>query len=189
MSRRPLILNVISHRFLWIDTDKRHIISVKSQGFSQTPQDIMEEYNGCSAPQYTRYPLLEWVDRGAPLITTLIFKPLPPASGMKTRELAIEFAKTLEDDEWSDYQDVADWITNECQKLGINATNTKQSLNLLTVDSDTRTTRGEKWGKEAFKNPASRDIFISNGRINENGKKECQLRKYIPGDTPYVPIS
>ena len=28
---------------------------MKSQGFSQTPQDIMEEYNGCSVPQYTRY--------------------------------------------------------------------------------------------------------------------------------------
>ena len=29
---------------------------MKSQGFSQTPQDIMGEYNGCSVPQYTRYP-------------------------------------------------------------------------------------------------------------------------------------
>jgi hypothetical protein len=28
---------------------------MKSQGFFQTPQDIMEEYNGCSVPQYTRY--------------------------------------------------------------------------------------------------------------------------------------
>ena len=33
----------------------RHIISMKSQGFFQTPQDIMEECNGCSAPQYARY--------------------------------------------------------------------------------------------------------------------------------------
>ena len=33
-------------------TDNRHIISTKSQGFLQTLQDIMEEYNGCSAPQY-----------------------------------------------------------------------------------------------------------------------------------------
>jgi hypothetical protein len=40
------------------DTDNRHIISTKSQGFFQTPQDIMEEYNGCSVPQYTRYPLV-----------------------------------------------------------------------------------------------------------------------------------
>jgi len=31
-------------------TDKRHIIPVNSQGFFQTPQDIMEEYNGCSVP-------------------------------------------------------------------------------------------------------------------------------------------
>ena len=29
---------------------------MKSQGFLQTPQDIMEEYNGCSVPQYTAYP-------------------------------------------------------------------------------------------------------------------------------------
>jgi hypothetical protein len=28
---------------------------MKSQGFSHTPQDIMEEYNGCSVPQYTAY--------------------------------------------------------------------------------------------------------------------------------------
>ena len=28
---------------------------MESQGFSQTPQDIMEEYNGCSVPQYTAY--------------------------------------------------------------------------------------------------------------------------------------
>ena len=37
-------------------TDNRHIIPVNSQGFFQTPQDIMEEYNGCSVPQYTAYP-------------------------------------------------------------------------------------------------------------------------------------
>ena len=36
-------------------TDNRHIIPVNSQGFFQTPQDIMEEYNGCSVPQYTAY--------------------------------------------------------------------------------------------------------------------------------------
>ena len=29
---------------------------MKSQGFSQTPQDIMEEYNGCSVGPYTAYP-------------------------------------------------------------------------------------------------------------------------------------
>jgi hypothetical protein len=38
---------------LWGDTGNRHIISMKSQGFFHTPQDIMGEYNGCSAPQYT----------------------------------------------------------------------------------------------------------------------------------------
>ena len=31
---------------------------MKSPGFLHIPQDIMEEYNGCSVPQYTRYPLL-----------------------------------------------------------------------------------------------------------------------------------
>ena len=34
-------------------TDNRHIISTKSQRFLQTPQDIMEEDNGCSVGQYT----------------------------------------------------------------------------------------------------------------------------------------
>ena len=28
---------------------------MKPQGFFQTPQNIMEKYNGCSAPQYRRY--------------------------------------------------------------------------------------------------------------------------------------
>ena len=31
---------------------------MKLQGFFQTPQDIMGEYDGCSVPQYTAYPLL-----------------------------------------------------------------------------------------------------------------------------------
>jgi hypothetical protein len=34
-----------------------HIIYTKSRGFCQTPQDIMEEYNGCSVPQHAAYPL------------------------------------------------------------------------------------------------------------------------------------
>jgi len=36
----------------------RHIISMKLRGFLQTPQYIMEEYNGSSVPQYTAYPLI-----------------------------------------------------------------------------------------------------------------------------------
>ena len=28
---------------------------MNSEGSVETPQDIMEEYNGCSVPQYTRY--------------------------------------------------------------------------------------------------------------------------------------
>ena len=47
----------ISHRLSWADTDSRHIISMKLEGFVETPQDIVEEYNGCSVPKYTRYPL------------------------------------------------------------------------------------------------------------------------------------
>jgi len=45
-----------SYRLSWDDTHNRHIISMKSEGSVETPQDIMEEYNGCSVPQYTRYP-------------------------------------------------------------------------------------------------------------------------------------
>jgi len=41
---------------------------MESQGFSQTPQDIMDEYNGCSVAQYTRYGLLGRVNKGHPLI-------------------------------------------------------------------------------------------------------------------------
>jgi len=28
---------------------------MKSEGFPQIPQDIMEEYNECSVPEYIRY--------------------------------------------------------------------------------------------------------------------------------------
>jgi len=42
------------------DTHNRHIISMKSGGPVETPQDIVGEYNGCSVPQYTRYPLKNW---------------------------------------------------------------------------------------------------------------------------------
>ena len=37
----------------------RHIISMKSEGYVETPQEIMDEYNGCSVPQYTAYPSTE----------------------------------------------------------------------------------------------------------------------------------
>jgi len=30
---------------------------MKSEGSVETPQDIMEEYKGCSVAQYTGYPL------------------------------------------------------------------------------------------------------------------------------------
>ena len=48
------------------NTDNRHIIPVKSQGFFQTPQDIMGEYNGCSVPQYTAYPSYGRLCKGGP---------------------------------------------------------------------------------------------------------------------------
>jgi hypothetical protein len=57
LTEHPQALNQISHRLTRADTDNRHIITVKSQGFSQTPQDIMEEYNGCSAPPVQTLPL------------------------------------------------------------------------------------------------------------------------------------
>ena len=38
---------------------------MKSEGFFQTPQDIMEEYNGCSVPQYTAYPSDRRLTRGS----------------------------------------------------------------------------------------------------------------------------
>jgi len=48
------------------NTKKRHIISMKSRGFLQTPQEIMEEYNGYSVPQYTAYPITG-IRKGSPL--------------------------------------------------------------------------------------------------------------------------
>ena len=48
-----------SHRISKVEPDNRHIISMKLKGYVQTPQDIMEEYNGCSVPQYTRYPCIQ----------------------------------------------------------------------------------------------------------------------------------
>ena len=60
LAESPQMLKTSSHRLLWVDTDNRHIISMKSHRFSQTPQDIMEEYNGCSVPLYTAYPLLKY---------------------------------------------------------------------------------------------------------------------------------
>ncbi len=37
---------------------------MKSQGFSLIPQDIVEDYNGCSVPQYTAYGLLGSLIKG-----------------------------------------------------------------------------------------------------------------------------
>ena len=55
VNRTPSRFKKNSHRLSLDDTYDRHIIPMKSQGFFQTPQKIMEEYNGCSVPQYTRY--------------------------------------------------------------------------------------------------------------------------------------
>ncbi len=53
---------------------------MKSQGFSQTPQDIMEEYNGCSVPQYTRYPTMSISRMGVQRVATSF--PADMASNM-----------------------------------------------------------------------------------------------------------
>ena len=39
---------------------------MNSEGLLQTPQDIMGEYNGCSVPQYTRYPSYGHQCKGEP---------------------------------------------------------------------------------------------------------------------------
>ena len=44
--------NKNSHLISRVVTDNRQIIPMKSQEFLQTPQGIMEGYNGCSVPQY-----------------------------------------------------------------------------------------------------------------------------------------
>jgi len=48
--RKPSSFEPKSTPFIVVDTDNRHIVSMKSQGLSQTPQEIMEKYNGCSVP-------------------------------------------------------------------------------------------------------------------------------------------
>jgi hypothetical protein len=63
-NRDPQVSNRMSHRLSWIDTDNRHIIPVKSQGFYQPPQEIMEKYNGCSVPQYTAYRRVRCLRKG-----------------------------------------------------------------------------------------------------------------------------
>jgi hypothetical protein len=109
---------------------------------------------------------------------------------MRTRDLAKEYAETqISDGELVDYSVVVKWIEDEAILQGIDGKGAKQSINLLTVDSTSRSTRGEKWGKKVLENPSSVDIFISNGEINTRGKKNCQLRRYKVGDTPYVKIN
>ena len=108
---------------------------------------------------------------------------------MRTRDLAKEFAKTqISDGEWVDYFSVVKWVEDEAIRLGIEGKGAKQSINLLTVDSTSRSTRGDKWNNKVLENPSSVDIFISNGEINTRGKKGCKLRRYQIGDTPYVKI-
>jgi len=72
-----------SHRLLWVDTDNRHIMSTKSQGFLQISQDIMIEYNGCSVPQYTRYRRVEIKREGIARVIS--------ACGCKSKPFKIEF--------------------------------------------------------------------------------------------------
>ena len=59
------LLNESIYRFRFRNNlFNRHIISTKSRGFLQTPQDIMEEYNGCSVPQYTAYGRVSFSSEG-----------------------------------------------------------------------------------------------------------------------------
>ena len=107
----------------------------------------------------------------------------------KTREFTIQFAnENMTDDEWVDYEIVADWVRNKDIEIGNSGSSAEQSINLLTVDSNTRATRGDRWGPEFLENPSLADVFISNGKINERGKKECKLRLYKAGDQPYVKV-
>ena len=46
-----MLFSKVNH---YASTYYQHTISMKSQTFFQTPEDIMEEYNGCSALQYIR---------------------------------------------------------------------------------------------------------------------------------------
>jgi hypothetical protein len=109
---------------------------------------------------------------------------------MLTRDLPKEYAKTqISDGEWVDYFSVVKWVEDEAIRQGIEGSGAKQSINLLTVDSTTRSTRGEvKWGKKIWENPSIADVFISNGKINTRGKKGCKLRRYQNGDTPHVKV-
>jgi hypothetical protein len=70
LAESPQMLKTSSHRLLWVDTDNRHIISMKSRGFPQTPQDIMAEYNGCSVPQYTAYRRVSFSSKGVQRVAT-----------------------------------------------------------------------------------------------------------------------
>ena len=109
---------------------------------------------------------------------------------MKTRELAIEYAMSkMEDDEWVDYFKVVEWVEQSAIELGIGGSGAKQSVNLFTVDSNTRAKRGkQQWTNEVWGNPEIADVFISNGFINVIGKKGCMLKRYKPSDQPYVKI-
>lgn len=107
----------------------------------------------------------------------------------KTREFAIQFAnENMIDDEWIDYEKVANWVRKKDIEIGNSGTSAEQSINLLTVDSNTRATRGARWGPEFLETPSLADVFISNGKINERGKKNCKLKLYKLGDHPYVKI-
>jgi hypothetical protein len=107
----------------------------------------------------------------------------------KTREFAIEFAEgKMVDGEWVDYNKVVEWVRLEDIKIENSGSSAEQSINLLTVDSNTRSSRGKMWGPEILGNPSIADVFISNGLINMRGKKGCMLKRYKPGDEPYVRI-
>ena len=69
MLNSALQLNWSTWRIGWVNTDNRHIISMKSQGFCQTPQDIMESTMGVQSPS-TLLPTREKFTNGCTRVAT-----------------------------------------------------------------------------------------------------------------------
>ena len=63
---------------------------MKSEGSVETPQYIVEEYNGCSVPQYTRYPLESYYILRIYFLAGLIFFNIEVSSLQYVREKRAE---------------------------------------------------------------------------------------------------
>ena len=94
LKRTPSIIEQNLHRLSWVDTHNLHIISTKSEGSVETPQDIVEEYNGCSVPQYTRYPCMSFSRVGVSRVRNNQIKSLSPLfCGIKRKFINFHFPK------------------------------------------------------------------------------------------------